>query len=143
MGYGRKDLVLLDYIRDSEEQYDDKEIFKKLYGNRDKNALYSLKNRLIHDVARSLTVQYCYKDEILYTYHLLFLVRLFFMRSQFTIAKHFLNKAEKEAKRIENYELLDIIYSEYIKLSHELLDINPEKYIHKREEARKISESIL
>jgi len=143
MGDGRKDLVLLDYIRDSEEQYNDDDIFKKLYGKRDKNALYSLKNRLIHDVARSLTVQYCYKDEILYIHHLLFLVRLYFMRSQFDIAKHFLNKAEKEAKRIENYELLDIIYGEYVKLSHELLDMNPEAYIHKRDEARKISESIL
>lgn len=143
MGDGRKDLVLLDYIRGSEENYDDKEIFKKLYGSRDKNAHYSLKNRLIHDVARSLTVQYCYKDEILYIHHLLFLVRLYFMRSQFSIAKHFLNKAEKEAKRIENYELLDIIYGEYVKLSHELLDINPEEYIRRREDARKLSADIL
>ncbi|MEK6615922.1 MAG: hypothetical protein AABZ32_07405 [Bacteroidota bacterium] len=143
MGDGRKDLVLLDYIRDSEGRYDDDEIFKKLYGSRDKNAHYSLKNRLMHDVARSLTVQYCYKDEILYIHHLLFLVRLFFMRSQFTIAKHFLNKAEKEAKRIENYELLDIIYGEYVKLSHELLDINPEEYIRRRDEARKLSADIL
>lgn len=143
MGNGRKDLVLLDYILDSEEQYEDEQIFKKLYGGKDKNALYSLKNRLIHDVARSLTVQYCYKDEILYIHHLLFLVRLYFMRNQFSIAKHFLNKAEKEAKRIENYELLDIIYGEYVKLSHELLNINPEEYILKREEARKFSESIV
>ncbi|MBI3500506.1 MAG: hypothetical protein HY063_01830 [Bacteroidetes bacterium] len=143
MGDGRKDLVLLDYIRDSEEQYDDEAIFKKLYGGKNKNAFYSLKNRLIHDVARSLTVQYCYKDEILYIYHLLFLVRLYFTRSQFGISKHFLNKAEKEAKRIENYELLDIIYDEYVKLSHEILDINPEEYIRKRDEARKLSASIL
>ena len=143
MGDGRKDLVLLDYIRDSQEQYDEGAIFKKLYGGKDKNALYSLKNRLIHDVARSLTVQYCYKDEILYIHHLLFLVRLYFMRSQFGIAKHFLNKAEKEAMKIENYELLDIIYGEYVKLSHEILDINPEEYIRKRDEARKLSASIL
>ena len=143
MGDGRKDLVLLDYIRDSEEQYSDETVFRKLYGGKDKNALYSLKNRLIHDVARSLTVQYCYKDEILYAHHLLFLVRLYFMRSQFDIAQHFLKKAEKEAMQIENYELLDIIYGEYVKLSHELLDINPEEYIRKRDEARKFSASIL
>ncbi len=143
MGDGRKDLLLLDYIRDSAEQYNDETIFKKLYSGKDKNALYSLKNRLIHDVARSLTVQYCYKDEILYIHHLLFLVRLYFMRSQFNIAKHFLSKAEKEARRIENYELLDITYGEFIKLSHEILDINPEEYIRKRDEARKLSASIL
>jgi|CXWL01.1.fsa_nt_gi tetratricopeptide (TPR) repeat protein len=143
MGAERKDLVLLDYIRDSEELYDDELIFKKIYGKRDKNALYSLKNRLMHDISRSLTVQYCYKDELLYVHHLLFLVRLFFMRNQFTVSQHFLKKAETEAKKIENYELLDIIFGEYIKLSHELLDINPEEYILKREEARKLSASIL
>jgi tetratricopeptide (TPR) repeat protein len=143
MGMDRKDLVLLDYIRDSGEQYDDDYIFSKIYGKRDKNALYSLKNRLAHDVSRSLTVQYCYKDELLYIHHLLFLVRLFFMRNQFTVAQHFLKKAETEAKKIENYELLDIIYGEFVKLSHELLDINPEEYIIKREEARKLSASIL
>lgn len=143
MGNGRKDLILLDYIREAGDEYDDETIFKKLYSGRDKNALYSLKNRLIHDVARSLTVQYCYKDENLYIHHLLFLVRLYFMRNQFAIAKHFLGKAEKEAKKIENYELLDIIYGEYVKLSHELLDINPEEYILKREDARKFSEDIV
>ncbi len=139
----RKDLVLLDYIRDSQEEYNDEKIFEKLYDKRDKNGLYSLKNRLTHDVSRSLTVQYCYKDDLLYIHHLLFLVRLFFMRNQFTVARHFVKKAEAEAKKIENYELLDIIYGEYIKLSHELLDINPEEYIRKREEARKLSASIL
>jgi len=139
----RKDLVLLDAIRDSEEQYKEEEVLKKLYGKTDKNALYSLKNRLTHDISRSLTVQYCFKDELLYIHHLLFLVRLFFMRSQFTIAKHFLKKAEAGARQIENYELLDIIYGEYVKLSHELLDINPEEYIRKREETRKLSASIL
>lgn len=143
MGNERKDLQLLDYIRDSEEAYDDEVVFKKIYNGKDKNALYSLKNRLIHDVARSLTVQYCYKDEILYIHHLLFLVRLYFMRNQFGIAKYFLNKAEKEARKIENYELLDIIYGEFVKLSHEMLDINPEEYIRKRDEARKLSASIL
>lgn len=139
----RKDLLLLDYIRDAAEKYDDKYIFRKLYGGKDKNALYSLKNRLIHDITRSLTVQYCYKDTILYIYHLLFLVRFYFMRSQFGIAKHFLKKAESEAKKIENYELLDIVYGEYVKLSHEILDINPEEYIRKRDEARKLSANIL
>jgi len=142
-GKDRKDLVLLDYMRDSQEQYDNDLIFSKLYRSRDKNALYSLKNRLTHDISRSLSVQHCFKDELLYIYHLLFLVRLFFMRSQFAVAQHFLKKAEAEAKRIENYELLDIIYGDYVKLSHELLNINPEEYIRKRAEARTYSANIL
>src|ERR1035437_1091699 len=132
----RKDILLLDHIRDDSEHYDEEKIFKKLYGKKDRNGFYSLKNRLIHDLCRSLSVQYCYKDEVLYIHHLLFLVRFFFLRNQFKVALYFLRKAETEAGKIENYELLDIIYGEYVKLSHELVSINPEEYIRKRDEAR-------
>ena len=138
----RKDLVLLDYIRNAENSYEDEIIFKRLYEKSDRNGFYSLKNRLIHDLCRSLSVQYCFKDNVLYIHHLLFTVRLFFMRSQFKVALHFLRKAETEAKQMENHELLDIIYGEFVKLSHELLHINPEEYIKKRNENRQMLNSI-
>lgn len=139
----RQDLLLLDYIREHGDEYEEDELAERLYPGRDRNALYSLKNRLIHDVARSLTVQYCFKDNVLYIHHLLFLVRLYFMRSQFKLSLHFLKKAEKEARTIENYELLDVIYAHYIRLSHEILEINPEEFIKKREDARKLAASLI
>lgn len=138
----RKDIMLLDYIRSSENYYDDEKIFKRLYKYNDRNGFYSLKNRLIHDLCRGLTIQYCFKDNVLYVHHLLFLVRLFFMRNEFKASLHFLRKAESEAKKMENYELLDIIYGEFIKLSHELLHINPEEYINKRNKNRQVLNSI-
>ncbi|HXC03854.1 MAG TPA: hypothetical protein VNZ86_03830, partial [Bacteroidia bacterium] len=54
----RKDLLLFDYIRNSFPDYDESSIQEKLYGKGDKNSLYRLKNRLLSDVQRSLTLQY-------------------------------------------------------------------------------------
>ncbi|MBC7864643.1 MAG: hypothetical protein IAF38_16845, partial [Bacteroidia bacterium] len=52
------------------------------------------------------------------------------------ISLHYLNHAEKRATEIEGFELLDMIYNELIKLSHEIPEINPEEYINKRKENR-------
>jgi tetratricopeptide (TPR) repeat protein len=54
-------------------------------------------------------------------------------RNLFQLAEHFLAKAEKRALAIENLELLDLIYTEFIRLSQEMLSINPETYILKRQ----------
>jgi tetratricopeptide (TPR) repeat protein len=62
------------------------------------------------------------------------LVRIYTGKNEFHLAFHFLKKAEQWALKIENHELLDIIYGEFIQLSHQLLIINPEKYIALRTE---------
>jgi len=64
------------------------------------------------------------------------LSRLFQDRSEFKPAYYYLNRAEKKAKEFQNFELLDIIYSDFIRLSHETLSINPEVYIEARKENR-------
>lgn len=132
----RKDVRLFDYIRKSANKYHDKYIFKKLYGGGNKNAYYRLKNRLVEDLTCCLITQHYYKHSSLYIYHLLSVAGLYFSRNNFLLALRFIQKAEKEAQRIENYELLDIIYGEYIRLSHEIVSINPEQYILKRQQNR-------
>lgn len=132
----RKDLELFDYIRKVDVNYDDAEIFKRLYSGEDKNSFYRLKNRLIEDVNESLLLLHYRKDEVLYIYHLLSLVRFYISKNQFQLALRFIKKAEAEAESIEAYELLEIIYGEYIKLSHEILSIDPVNYIKRRKEMR-------
>ena len=55
-----------------------------------------------------------------------------------------MEKAEKKALAIEFLELLDIIYSEFIRLSIETMDFDPKHFIEKRkinlEELRSIRE---
>lgn len=132
----RKDIELFDYIRHSNEKYDDNKILKKLYSNNDKNSFYRLKNRLIQDINESLLLLHYRKDEIMYVLHLLSLVRFYFSKNRFLLALRFNKKAEDVADKIESYELLDIIYGEYIRLSHEVMSVDPENYINKRKDIR-------
>jgi hypothetical protein len=125
----RKDILLFDLIRKSSAETNDEKLHKKLYGNGDKNSFYRLKNRLIDDINKSLSMQHYNDNELLFIYHLMSLVRIYTGKSEFQLAFHFLKKAEQWALKIENHELLDNIYGEFIQLSHQLLVINPEKYI--------------
>ncbi len=135
-GSDRKDIELFDYIRQRPEDYDEDKIQAKLYGTSDKNALYRLKNRLLDDVAKSLALQYSDESDFNQVAMFLQLARHFLVGSQFQLALHYLGKAEKRAISVENHELLDLIYSEYIRYSQETLGVNPTEYIRKRRENR-------
>ena len=57
------------------------------------------------------------------------------------LAFHYLKKSENEALESELYELLSIVYTEIIQLSHELISIDVDKYIElKRKNIQIISE---
>jgi hypothetical protein len=128
----RKDIQLFDFIRKSGADYDEEKAFEKIYGGKDKNAFYRLKNRLIGDLNKSLTIHHFEEDDFIYGCHMLALYHFFSVRNLWHEAHYYLKKAESCAKSIENFELLDLIYGEYIRLSHETLHINPELYINKR-----------
>lgn len=133
----RKDLLLFDYIRKSGKEYNEESVFNKLYQGADRNAFYRLKNRLLNDVNKSLSIQHFEDSDFIYTCHMLALFKYFSTRNSWKEAHYYLKKAEAGAKAIESYELLDIIYGEYIRLSHESLHINPELYIERRSENQK------
>jgi len=130
----RKDLRLFDYIRKSGSQYDENKIFTLLYGGQNKNAFYRLRNRLMLELNKSITIQHFDDDDVISIFHLLALEKFYFDRNQTRAARFFLKKAEAKAISLESYELLDIIYGEFIRLSHELVMINPELYIEKRKQ---------
>lgn len=137
----RKDIALFDYIRKKGDKYDEEKIARKLYPDGEKNSFYRLKNRLAEEVHKSLLLQHFGEDETAQTLQLIALAYLFFNRNNYPVAYHFIRKAEKKAAAQENFELLDIIYSEYIRLSHELVSINPETYIRLRKEnSQRLSE---
>ncbi|MCW3083587.1 MAG: hypothetical protein JWP12_953 [Bacteroidetes bacterium] len=132
----RRDEILFDYIRKQFPEYEEEKIHKKLYSAEDKNALYRLKNRLLEDISKSLTTNYYDATELNFISNNLVLARLFQQKSQYKIAFYYLGKAEKKAVEKEYIDWLDIIYGDYIKISHETLEINPEDYIRKRKENR-------
>jgi len=130
----RKDAELFDFIRRTGEKYDEKKIHRRLYGDDSKNSFYRLKHRLMQDLNKSIMVQHFDDDEVVHILHLLALEKYYFNKNNIRCASYFLKRAESEALKIGNHELLDIIYGEFIKLSHELVSINPEKYIEIRKE---------
>lgn len=128
----RMDEKLFDYMRKSGEDYDEEKIVQVLYKKGDKNAFYRLRNRLLSDLNKSLMLQHIDDDENLYLLHLLALAKFFLAKNNNKTTHYFLKKAEAQALKTENVELLDIIYGDYIRLSHDLLSIDPEKYIQLR-----------
>lgn len=137
----RKDILLFDYIRKTGEKYDEELIFKKLYdagrpiGHApDKNSFYRLKNRLLEDIGYNLSLHHFEKNESNNLFLLLSLYNIFISRNQPTVAMYYLKKAEKRALQGENFELLDIIYASFVKLSNDLAEVNPELYIQRRRE---------
>lgn len=131
-GDDRKDVDLFDYIRQHSEDYDERKIQLKLYGPRDKNALYRLKNRLLEDIGKSLTLQYIDENDFNQVIHQLLLARHFISKSQAQVAHYYLQRAEKKALSADSPELLEFVYSEYVRFSQETLELNPTEYIRKR-----------
>lgn len=132
----RKDEQLFDYIKRRYPDYDEEKIQRRLYNTEDKNAFYRLKNRLLDDLGKSLSLNY-FDTTILNTIsNNLVLSRIFQQKGQFKVAFHYLSKAEKKATEKEYIDWLDIIYGDFIKLSHETLEVNPEDYINKRKQNR-------
>ena len=135
----RKDILLFDYIRKTGDKYDEDLVFKKLYSEKDKNSFYRLKNRLLEDIGYNLSLLHFSKHESNNLYLLLGLYNIFISRNEPDIALFYLKKAEKRALQIENFELLDIIYASFVKLSGDHTGINPEVYIrHRKENAIKL-----
>ena len=138
----RKDIMLFDYIRKSDEP-DEVKITEKLYdGN--KNSYYRLKNRLLEDINKTLLALYGDANELGHSLQYMILSKHFFRKDRFDLALKYLKRAEKIAKDSNQLEILDMVYSDYIRLSHETLNVNPKTYIDKRsalrEEIRKVRE---
>lgn len=131
-GNARKDLQLFDALRKIKDENAEEKLLAKLYPGTEKNAWYRLRNRLLSDLNKSLTVMNYEEDDFIYTCNLLGLYRYFSKKNQLQEARYYLKRAEQHADAIEHFELLDIIYGEYIRLSHESMHINPEGYIELR-----------
>jgi len=126
----RKDLQLLEYYKKNSSNYDDDRIAHKLYKHK-KNSFFRLKNRLQIDLLNSLTFQNINKEMELVIVRLITVSRKMKAREKIDLAICFLIKAEKKAIKIESFEFLNIIYSDFIKLSYESPLLEVEKYIEK------------
>src|SRR5688500_9315006 len=121
----RKDLILVDYVRRSGIKFDEEKVITKLkYNAKDKNSYYRLKNRVIQDIGNSLALLHTHKDDLYKLQHYLTLYHIYHSKTLFKPCLIYLKKAERLARASENYELLDMVYSNFIRLSSDLVEIN-------------------
>lgn len=132
----RKDLLLFNRLRKSTEGEKHVQVFKDLYDEGNRNAAYRLTNRLHSEINRSLAALYFDEDSFSRICGHLALYHHFIESGKVKQAQWYLRKAEKEAEQVQQLEFLDLIYGEYIRLSHDHLHLNPELYISKRREVR-------
>jgi hypothetical protein len=138
-GDDRKDLLLVDYVRQAGNKFDEEKVIQKLkYSTSDKNSYYRLKNRVIEDIGNSLSLLHTHKNKLYELQHYLTLYHIYHSKTLFKPCVVYLKKAERLALSIENYELLDIVYSHFIRLSGDLIEINPDEYILLREANAKL-----
>ena len=123
----RKDVDLFNLMRRKNGDYTTKDALKKLKTNR--NNYYQVKNRLYHELNNSMVWQHIWKDNQSKSFSFVLLARVYKNRGELGLAFHYLQKAEKEAIDSELYEVLSIIYSEILQLSHELISIDVDHYI--------------
>lgn len=132
----RKDLALFDLIRKGND-YDDDYVHSILYPEeKNKNSFYRLRNRLMDEINKSLLTLHYNESDINSVLYNIILSRLFQQRNNYRMAQFYLRKAERKAMELNSAELLDLIYRDYIKISTESLEIDPEIYIQKRKENR-------
>ncbi len=132
----RLDLQLFDYIRRSGDNFNHNKIRRKLYGPKGENAYFRLRNRLLTEINKSICLLNWDKNDHVRMLQYLTLSHIYKAKQQFQLARQFLRKAERQAEQLESLEYLDIIFGEFITLSFEILDINPETYIQKRKANR-------
>ena len=128
----RKDVKLFDAIKKGGYSYKEDIVAFSLYGKTDKNSFYRLKNRLVSNVFKSLSVHHFDSTDAGNAFHLLNLSALFYSKGSIDLALHCLMKAEAKCKKVERYDLLEVVYSEMIRISQETVRFNPEEYIEKR-----------
>jgi len=129
----RKDVLLFDYIKRHNEDYDEQYISKKLYKD-NKNAFYQLKNRLFKDLNKSMMLQHLSREKDIYILQSVLLSRVYKRKGDVDLSFYYLKKAESKAESVEAFELLSIIYAEILKLSYDMVSINVEEYIEKKRE---------
>jgi tetratricopeptide (TPR) repeat protein len=135
----RKDVDLFDYMKKKKGDFTTKDVLKKLETN--PNNYYQIKNRLYHELNNSMVWQYIWKDNQSKSFSFVLLSRVYKNKGELELSFHYLKKAEKEAIDSELYEVLSIIYSEIIQISHELLDVDVDHYIElKRNNIKILSE---
>lgn len=133
----KKLIVLFDAIRSEKYADDDSVLVTELYGEntpKTRNTYYRLRNKLVDNIEKSLVFyHFKYKDSI-HAYYDIQLSIMFRERGNYKMALYFLKKAEKKAKALDQFNILEQIYEEYTRLAIKDIEIDIAGKLDERKE---------
>lgn len=131
----KKLILLFDYIRSEKFADEEQAIVVELYQQntpQTRNRYYRLRNKLLENIEKSLTFyHFKYKDSI-HAYYDVQLSIMFRERGSYGLALYFLKKAEKKAKEMDQFNILEVIYQEYTQLALKDIEIDIEDILSRR-----------
>ena len=132
----KKLLVLFDAIRAGGFKDIEDQVITQFYGGTDaksKNSYYRLRNKLLSNLEKSLLFYHFNYKNSLESFSNIQLAILYRERGLFKEAYYNLKKAEKVAIAHDQFNLLEVIYDEMLKLSNNL-ELEIEKILNRRRE---------
>lgn len=131
----KKLLTLFDIIRSDKYGDEETETVKELYETNNaqtRNRYYRLRNKLLENLEKSLTFyHFKYKDSI-HAYYDIQLSIMFRERGAYQVSLYFLKKAEKKARELDQFNILEIIYHEYTQLAMKDVEVEIEEVLERR-----------
>lgn len=140
----KKLLVLFDAIRAGDFKENEDDVVRQFYGNispKSKNSYYRLRNKLLSNLEKSLLFyHFNYKNSIESLSNIQLAI-LFRERALYREAYHNLKKAERVALKQDQFNVLEVIYDEMVKLATNF-EIDIESVLKRRRENLKKIESL-
>ncbi len=131
----KKLILLFDAVRSGKFENDEENLLSEVYGNSllsTKNKYYRLRNKLLDSIEKSLVFyHFKYKDSI-HAFYDIQLSIMFRERGYHDLSVYFLKKAEKKAEMLDQFNILELIYDEYIQLGIKNVDIDLEEILLRR-----------
>lgn len=135
----KKILILFDAIRNPGFKEVEEQVILQLYGAsnpKTKNSYYRLRNKLLANLEKSLLFYHSNYKNSIESLNIVQLAILYRERGLYREAYHNLKKAEKVAAKQDQFNILEVIYDEMVKLVVHF-DLDIEKVIEKRKANQK------
>lgn len=131
----KKLIILFDAIRSEEFEGREDGVIELLYKEvsaKTKNSFYRLRNKLLDNLEKSLVFyHFKYKDSI-HAYYDIQLSILYRERGNYEVSHYWLRKAEKKAEAMDQFNILELIYGEYVNLALKDIKLNIDSVLERR-----------
>ncbi len=133
----KKLILLFDAYRAGGADTQEDDVVRSLYGDlspNSKNSYYRLRNKLLNSVEKSLLFYHYNDKSALETHSYLQLALIFEERGLYRETYQYLKKSEKVALKNDQFNLLEVIYDEMVKLASKDIEVEIEGILNRRKE---------